>query len=142
MTYDICHDLLIQASPEVVYRAISEPVRLVQWWPLECSGTPREGEEYRFYFGPAYDWSAAVIEAIPQRTLEFRMVRSDEDWAPTRFGFELEPRGEATWVRFRHSGWREQNEHFRHSSFCWAILLKGLKDLVERGVVIPFAERS
>lgn len=43
-------------------------------------------------------------------------------------------------MRFSHTGWAEESEHFRISSYCWAVLLRLLKVYVERGKVMPHAE--
>jgi hypothetical protein len=47
----------------------------------------------------------------------------------------------ATRVRFSHTGWAEEGEPFRISSYCWAMLLRLLKVYVERGEVMPHHER-
>ena len=142
MGYQILHDLLIKASPQRVFTAVSDPVELEKWWPLECSGTPEPDAEYRFYFGDPYDWRARVCHINQGAGIHYRMTESDDDWRPTRFGFDLDERAEGTWLRFSHVDWTEANEHFRHSSFCWAVLLRGLKDLLEKGDVVPFEQRS
>ncbi|MEN0048041.1 MAG: hypothetical protein AAF806_13360 [Bacteroidota bacterium] len=70
------------------------------------------------------------------------MTQSDEDWDSTSFGFGLEGNSEGTQVQFWHVGWPACNHHFRRSSYCWAILLKGLKDYLEKGIIVPFKERA
>jgi len=70
------------------------------------------------------------------------MTRSDSDWDPTTFGFELENAKKSVKIKFWHIGWPACNSHYRRSSFCWAMLLNGLKSYLERGVVIPFEERD
>ncbi|UWX56336.1 hypothetical protein NYZ99_09110 [Maribacter litopenaei] len=70
------------------------------------------------------------------------MTKSDPDWDATSFGFDLVENGENIKVQFWHVGWRECNAHFRRSSFCWAILLNGLKNYVEKGIIIPFEKRE
>jgi hypothetical protein len=70
------------------------------------------------------------------------MTDSDEDWDPTSFGFDLEPQEAGTAVKFWHKGWPTLNHHFRRSSYCWAILLQGLKNYVEKGIIVPFEERE
>ena len=47
------------------------------------------------------------------------MTQSDLDWDATIFGFDLEVRGEETYLKFNHKNWQEANDHFKHSSFCW-----------------------
>jgi len=53
--FGIYHDLVIEAPLEKVFRAVSEPEQLVNWWPLECTGKPELGTEYNFYFTHEYN---------------------------------------------------------------------------------------
>lgn len=70
------------------------------------------------------------------------MTDSNEDWNPTTFGFNLEEQENGIYLRFSHKGWLENNDELKHSSFCWAMLLNGLKNYVEKGIVVPFEERE
>jgi hypothetical protein len=70
------------------------------------------------------------------------MTKSDPDWDATTFGFDLEEVDKGTLLKFSHQNWRELNHNFKHSSFCWAMLLNGLKNYIEKGIVIPFEKRN
>ncbi|PHN02617.1 SRPBCC family protein [Flavilitoribacter nigricans] len=140
--YAIYHDLWIEASAPAVYDAVTSPDHLVNWWPLRCSGKPQPEAEYNFYFTPEYDWYGEVIKCTPDRAFHIKMTRSDEDWDPTAFGFDLEPAGAGVQLQFWHKDWPACNHHFRRSSYCWAILLQGLKQYVEKGIIVPFENRE
>ena len=71
-----------------------------------------------------------------------KMTESDEDWDFTTFGFDIERKDKSVLVEFSHIRWPECNAHFRRSSFCWAMLLNGLKNYLERGIIVPFEERE
>ena len=71
-----------------------------------------------------------------------KMTQADIDWDPTTFGFDLEEENSKTQVRFSHYNWPNCNDHFKIASYCWAVLLKGLKDYLERGDIVPFEKRS
>src|SRR5690606_12095634 len=118
----IFHDFTIQAPPARVFQSISDPKHLVNWWPSKCSGTPKEGEEYNFYFTPEYNWYGEVARYNPDKSFHIRMTRSDPDWDPTSFGFDLTDKNGNTYVSFSHTGWVDCGEHFRVASFCWAML--------------------
>jgi uncharacterized protein YndB with AHSA1/START domain len=137
----ILHDLQINAPAGQVFRAVSEPSQVDCWWSLECAGTPELGAEYRLFFGAPWDWRARVSRFEPDRVFEWEITAAMDDWVGTRVGFELVPLDQGTKVRFHHTGWAEQSEHFRVSSYCWAMLLRLLKVYVERGAVMPHAER-
>ncbi|MBK9735230.1 MAG: SRPBCC domain-containing protein [Saprospiraceae bacterium] len=142
MSFTIYHMLVIRADTKKVFDAISQPDQLVQWWPLKCSGIPKTGEAYNFNFTDMYDWFGRVEICTPNESFFISMTKSDSDWQNTIFGFELEKTDDGVKVTFSHSGWAECDDHFKSTSFCWAILLNGLKNYVEKGIVIPFEERN
>lgn len=141
-SYAIYHDIAIKAGDSAIFRALSSPDELINWWPLKCSGDARLYGHYQFYFGEAYDWKAEVIDFRPVQKFSVRMLEADEDWTNTVFSFELAPSDSGVLVQFSHTGWSSCNAHFRRTSFCWAMLLNGLKNYVERGVIVPFEKRE
>ena len=138
---DIHHEFPIEATPERVYQAVTTPAGLDAWWTLSSSGEPRVGAEYALCFGPSYDWRARVSKAETPAAFELELVRADPEWQGPRVGFLLTPRDHATTVRFYHTGWPAANEHWRVSSFCWAMYLRILRRHLEHGEVVPYDER-
>lgn len=141
-TFSIYHNLSIKSSAKKVFDAITQPKHLNNWWPLESSGVLELDATYNFNFTDAYNWYGKVSQVKPNQSFFIKMTKSDADWNPTTFGFELEENEEGVSVKFSHTGWPECNTEFKQSSFCWAILLNGLKNYVEKGIVIPFEERE
>lgn len=76
------------------------------------------------------------------RLIEWELTVADPDWLGTLVRVELEeqPRG-GGWVRFAHSGWRQASEHYRITSFCWAMYLCHMKHWVQRGETVPYDRR-
>jgi len=142
MSHSIYFNFVIKSDKFSVYRAVSDPQHLEKWWPLKCSGIPRVGEEYNFNFTDEYDWYAEVKSCKQWEHIHYKMTKSDVDWNPTTFGFYLKEDKNVTSLDFFHEGWPEFNLEFKQSSFCWAMLLKGLKDYLEQGIVIPFENRE
>jgi len=142
MAHNIFHDLSINASIQEVYEAITTPSHLINWWPLKCSGIPQLEEAYNFYFTDEYDWFAKVIRANSPNSFHLKMTTSDEDWDPTSFGFDLKEVDGKVRLSFWHKGWVNCNHHFKRTSYCWALLLSGLKNYVEKGIILPFEERA
>lgn len=141
-SFSIYHNLLIKAPAEKVFDAVTLPGHLNNWWPLKSSGVPELGSAYNFNFTDQYDWYGKVSEVTKNQSFFIKMTESGDDWKPTTFGFVLEQKENGTYLRFSHTGWPEDNDHLKHSSFCWAMLLNGLKNYVEKGIVIPFEERE
>ncbi|MBK8506739.1 MAG: SRPBCC domain-containing protein [Saprospiraceae bacterium] len=135
-------ELPIRTTVDQLFKAVSDPGELEKWWPLKCAGVPKMGASYNFYFGEEYDWYAEVIKLIPNQIISFKMTRSDADWDPTTLQFSITEEKDQVWILLGHSDWPENNRHFRHSAYCWADLLKGLKDLLEKGLITNFCDRS
>ncbi len=142
MGYAIFHDVHISAAPKALYDAVSLPWQLIHWWPLKCEGVPSVGSMYNFFFTAEYDWFGKVTKADEAKAFHIKMTKADTDWNPTSFGFDLLEQDNGTLLQFWHKDWPECNAHFKRSSYCWALLLKGLKDYVENGIVVPFEQRS
>ena len=142
MSYNIHHNLIINSSSKEVFNAISQPDHLNNWWTLKSSGKPELGSEYNLNFTNDYNWFCQVVQVEMNKSFYLKMTQSDDDWNPTTFGFALEVKDQGVLLKFSHTNWQRDNHHFRHSSFCWAMLLNGLKNYLEKGIVIPFEERN
>ncbi len=131
----------VDAPPDRVFPAISDPSGLDEWWSAESSGRAAAGELYHLGFGPGYDWVARVTECAVPSLFELEFVAADSDWTGTVVRFDLAPEGRGTLVEFSHRGWAEANEHFTTSAFCWAMYLRIMKRFVEAGERVAYADR-
>ena len=138
---DILHDFPIHAPIDRVFEAISTSGGLDQWWTKRSAGTAAPGAEYQLWFGPEYDWRGVLCKCSPPAELEYRMVRADGDWMGTRVGFRLREEGGVTQVRFYHADWPDAGDHYRTSTFCWAMYLRILRRYLEAGERVPYERR-
>jgi uncharacterized protein YndB with AHSA1/START domain len=139
---DIIHEFTIKAPPERVFQSFATPAGLDKWWTKTSSGEMGEGGTVRLYFGPQYDWQAKVTRHVAPSSFELEMTQAHPDWMGTRVGCELVSEGkDATRVRFYHTGWPEENEHWRVSCFCWAIYLRILRRNLEYGEMVEYEKR-
>lgn len=138
---DIFHDFPVKASPASVFQAVTTSAGLDAWWTKRSGGKPIAGTEYQLWFGPEYDWRAEVSNCATNSEFELRMTHAEDDWRGTRVGFRLDEKDGITHVLFHHLGWREANQHFRTSSYCWAMYLRLLKRYVEHGEIVPYEQR-
>lgn len=138
---DVTHDFPVFVPPARVWQAVTTPAGLDQWWSRSSRGSPAPGAVYVLDFGPGYEWEAVVTACVPDTVFELELTRADGDWAGTKVGFTLTPIARGTQVRFRHTGWAEANEHYRTSSFCWAMYLRILKRWLEHGETVPYERR-
>jgi len=138
---DIFHDFPIRASAAKVFSAIATPAGLDAWWTKTSSGQPAAGTTYELGFGPNYNWRAVVSRCTPNAEFELQITSADADWTGTRVGFALAEKNGTTQVRFHHTGWPQENDHYRISCFCWAMYLRLLKRYVETGEIVPYEKR-
>ncbi len=139
---DIYHDFPVFAPTEKVFDAISSPGGVSAWWSISTKGRAIKNAEYRLDFGPEYQWRARVTECKIPSEFEWEITDADSDWTSTRVGFRLEAIEGGTQVRFHHTGWSEENDHFRRSNYCWAMYLRILKRYVELGEFVPYGKRN
>lgn len=139
---DIIHEFTVKAPPARVFEMFATPAGLEKWWTKTSNGEMCEGGTVRLYFGPQYDWQAKVTRHVAPSSFELQMTQAHRDWMGTRVGCELHPEGKgATRVRFYHTGWPEENEHWRVSSFCWAMYLRILRRNLEYGETVEYEKR-
>lgn len=138
---DILQEFVIKAPRDEVFQAVSRPTGLDSWWTGMSTGEPQEGADYELSFGPGYEWRARVTRCVPDTEFELEMMSADEDWLGTRVGFRLSGEPGRTLVRFHHTGWPAQNEHYRVSCHCWALYLRLLRRHLEHGELVPYEER-
>jgi uncharacterized protein YndB with AHSA1/START domain len=138
---DIFHYFPINASPEKVFECISTPKGIDTWWSEEAKGKVGLREVYELFFGEDYHWAGIVSKYTPSTEFELTMTKSDDDWAGSKLGFRLIDKDRFTQVEFYHIGWKEDNEHYRISNYCWAMYLRLLKRYIEHNEQVPYEQR-
>lgn len=140
--YEILHDFPVAAARTKVFEAVATEQGLERWWTRSSEGRTEVGAEWRLYFDPEFDWRGSVTRLETDRLIEWEITRADTEWTGTRVSVELSDHpGGLTWVRFSHSAWRTAGEHFRISSYCWAMYLRLLKQWLQGGETVPYDRR-
>lgn len=139
----IYHDFWINKPIDKVFETVSFPNEINNWWTKRCSGKCELGAVYNLYFAEEYNWLAEIVKLKHNQEIEFKMTKAMEDWMPTSFGFILkEEKPNVTSVQFYHKNWTEASKEFRVASYCWANLLRQMKQYIENGIITPFEERN
>jgi uncharacterized protein YndB with AHSA1/START domain len=135
MSYGINHQIGIKASPEDVYKALTETKRLAQWWTTDTRGSGAEvGDTLEFWFGDfCQKFNVKALE--PGKRVDWKSPKGQgaDEWEETEVAFDLSTDEKQTFIQFRHSGWRESTNFQGHCSMRWAVFLLSLKDVLERG---------
>ncbi|MBF4767250.1 SRPBCC family protein [Nocardioides agariphilus] len=134
-------EIHIEASPDIVYRVVSEPEHLSQWWPDEAELEPSTGGTGRISFvrpeGTKLE-ALTVVEADPPRRFAFRWTYDDGLVAAPDNSllvtFDLVAVGSGTLLRFSEQGFRERGweaavpeEAYRDHTSGWDYFLPRLE---------------
>lgn len=138
---DIFHSFPISVSISEVFKGVSTPKGLNIWWCETSVGKSAIGENYKLSFGHKYNWTAIVSKFVSDKEFELTFTDADPDWNGTKVGFTLMFNNNITNVHFYHKGWKENNEHYRISCYCWAMYLRLLKRNLELGEEILYEDR-
>ena len=134
----------IDASPEEVWKAISEGENIRRWFSPEARVTPGVGGSIWLSWGEGVEGEGTIDKWEPGK--RFRWV---EEWGSSEEGnrvaltavdFHIETRGGATIVRLVHSGFSasaDWDEYYDATEAGWTYFLWNLRHYLERHSGVP-----
>jgi uncharacterized protein YndB with AHSA1/START domain len=138
---NIFHTFTIKVTAEKVFEGITTCKGLDNWWTKSSEASLELGGVYTLYFGPEYNWKAIVRKYDTSSVFELQFIDAEADWLGTKVGFLLTQKENKTTVEFYHTDWPELNEHFKISSYCWAMYLRILKRYLEFDEIVAYEKR-
>jgi len=153
----IRQNVLIAASAEKVYRALTSQEGLAGWWTPDATARAEVNSIARFPFKfPTFEFfmEMKVTGLKPNVRVEWECLASADEWIGTTISFGLETGDKATLgnahpelmgqleqqkaengtlVIFEHNGWKEYTPMFSECSYTWGQFLRSLKRLCETG---------
>ncbi len=123
-------EITIDASPEEVWRAISEGEGIKRWFTLDARVTPGEGGAVWMSFGEGMDWEVPIRIWEPNRHLG----TVDPPPSPLAVDYFIESRGGETVLRLVHSGFAADSwdDELDTLNSGWRAFLAALKNYLER----------
>jgi uncharacterized protein YndB with AHSA1/START domain len=158
----IRQNVLIAASAEEVYRALTTQEGLAGWWTPAATAEAKVNSVARFPFNfPTFVYTKEmkVTELKPNARIEWECIEGADEWIGTTISFRLEAGDKATLgnahpellgqleqqksdkgtlLIFEHNGWKEYTPGFSECSFTWGQFLRSLKRLCETGKGQPW----
>lgn len=136
---DILHEVTIKASPEKVYKALTEQSGLAAWWTRDVTAQPKVGTVSEFRFDMTFKMK--VDELDTGRKVYWTPVDGGPpDWAGTRITWDLNSVDGGTRVLFGHRDYASTEGSFANVSYNWAGYLISLKHYLETGKGAPYPE--
>ena len=136
----IKHYLLIKASPEKVYTALTTTEGLKGWWTSEAKAEEFVGGIAEFIFGEQYHNKMKITNLLNSTKVEWKCLEGDKEWIGTTFLFDLEEKDGSTILRFSHNNWKEETDFFASCNYHWGYYMSSLAKYCETGKGTPFAE--
>jgi uncharacterized protein YndB with AHSA1/START domain len=133
---DLKHKLTINATPEIVYSAITTQQGLENWWAKQTVAKSEVGFVNIFTFGTAKN-EIKVAELDPEKKVVWNVINSAEEWNGTNISFDLEEKNGKTILRFNHTGWRSITDFYAECNYAWANFMTSLKSYCETGTGSP-----
>jgi uncharacterized protein YndB with AHSA1/START domain len=136
----------IKATPEEVFKAVTDPAEIVKWFAPEARVDPRVGGEYFISWGPGMDGTAVISAWEPNSHFGGYSERSFAlgSQGPVETGtmrklavdnYIEAVGGGITRVRLVQSGFGPESawdDEFESTKTGWAGFLKKLKELLEK----------
>jgi uncharacterized protein YndB with AHSA1/START domain len=131
----------IAASPETVFRALTDPDELSRWWMTSAASDPRPGGAFndRFEFEEQteqrrnHSYSGTYDDVVANERVAYPW---EGRLGETKVDVTLRPSGDGTMLRLVHSGWGEGGEWpaaVEMHEQGWGFFLENLKTYLESG---------
>jgi uncharacterized protein YndB with AHSA1/START domain len=130
-------EIVVDAAPEAVWRALTDAVELANWFPLEARVTPGVGGRIWVSWGESFAGEAKIEIWEPGRHIRQVESRVDAEGKPVQVAVDwiIETRGASTVVRVVHSGFgkgAEFDAEYDGVSRGWKYELRSLRHYLER----------
>lgn len=156
---NIRHNLLIAASAEKIYNAITSEEGLSAWWTPKITAKAEVNSIARFPFGNGYYKEMKILELTPSELVKWNCIKGDTEWVGTNISFTLiastkknllntnpeilgqieqQSREEGTMFIFHHDDWQDYTPMFAECNYTWGQFLRSLKLLCETGKGKPW----
>ncbi|MEU7004292.1 SRPBCC domain-containing protein [Nonomuraea sp. NPDC046570] len=129
--------LWIQAHPETIWRFLTDPERLAQWWgQAQVDARPHGPLRVQMHDGPRPVMRGHFLELVPHERIAFTFGWEPTPGAPdippgtSRVDITLTPDGNGTKLTLRHSGLPAALED--ETNHGWAHLLNRLNHQARR----------
>jgi uncharacterized protein YndB with AHSA1/START domain len=143
---EIRKTVLINASPEVVFKAIIDPNEFTNWFPDQVILEPKVGGKVKFSYYKAdteyrqidYFPEGTVTEFLPNKRISYTYREPNIASFPnTTVTWELEEiENDKTRLMLLHTGFRA-GEIFRKHDEGWSHFLVELKKYCQKGIRFP-----
>ena len=138
--------LLIHASPQKLYQALTTAVGLKSWW---TENTVMNNDEITFGFSENVFQTMRRVDALPDKNVVWECIAQHfpvkgttqtDEWVGTRVSFALQAtQNDSSTLVFTHHGLTPQLVCYDQCHEGWDHFLESLKRFLERGTGTPYS---
>ena len=135
----IVKELIIAATPERIWGALTQPDEIGHWWTNDLNATPEVGSLAEFRFGEWGDFVLRfeVAELDEGSNVHWISRQGPPYWAGTSVTWQLAPVHNGTTLVFTHDGFAQVDEGYERTRRNWEYFLDSLKSYLETGKGTP-----
>lgn len=137
---DIRHQIIINAKPEAIIKAVTEQEGLRAWWARSAAAQPTVGSDATFTFGDGAVVIRMRVEAIENNEVRWQCIGDIDEWRGTDLFFKARPQEDAVLLDFGHMNWASSDGAYAQCSYDWSHYMRSLKLYLETGTGVPYPE--
>ena len=117
---------VLNAPPETVFQALTDPEMLVKWWVAKAHVDLREGGDFDFDWLNGFHLSGKIMRFEKDNAVSF-------SWSQhTTAALQVLKKGRGTILKLHHGDFKDPG-HFALASSRWGYYLMNLKSVLDHG---------
>lgn len=133
---EIYHQVLIGASRQRVYDALTTHYGLSKWWAADCTVKAEVGFINLFRIAGHVNNRMKIVALDPAKYVEWECVNEHDKWGGTHIKYALSEKDGFTCLDFKHTGFADTDEFYATCNYQWGRHLNMLKEYCETGRIL------
>jgi len=139
---DIVQGLTINATPDGVFAAITQPDEITRWWANGVTAQPTVGSLAVFRFDNGEVMTMEIADLAVGKKVSWLVRQAPQYahlWEGTTITWDLAPVSDGTKLIFGHHGFATLDAGYEQTRTGWAYFLGSLTAYLETGKGTPYA---
>lgn len=137
---DIVQELMIEATPERVFQALTRPDGITQWWANHVIAEPKVDTIVEIRFDNGEVMKMEIIDLEVGKKVYWKVKLAPHNWEGSTITWDLTPTPKGTKLLFGHHDLVAGKSGYSidDTRAGWEYFLESLKSYLERGKGTPY----
>jgi len=136
---DIVQELTIDATPTLVFEAITAQDQVTLWWANHVIAEPKVGSLAQFSFDNGEVMTMEITHFEATKKVHWLVKQAPQAyWQGTTISWELKSLSRGTKLLFAHRGFAASDRGYEETCSGWHYFLASLKSYLETGKGTPY----